>query len=110
MAKADTIEPTCPMEIGLNLLSGKWRLKIIWILLKGPIRFNELQRKLPPITTKTLTRELRDLENHGLIRRTIFPEVPPKVEYSITALGNSVQPILKELCVWGKNYQLTQHQ
>lgn len=109
MAKSDSVELNCPMEIGLNLLSGKWRLRIVWLLLKGPIRFNELQRKLQPITTKTLTRELRDLEYHGLIRRTVFPEVPPKVEYSITALGNSVQPILKELCIWGEAYRTTAH-
>lgn len=108
MAKADTIEPACPMEIGLNLLSGKWRLKIIWNLLKGPVRFNELQRRLDPITTKTLSRELRELEDHNLIKRTVYPEIPPKVEYSITPLGDSVQPILEALCTWGRNYQSLQ--
>lgn len=93
------------MEVGLNILSGKWNLKILWHLSKEPCRFNELQRLLEGITTKTLTQQLRELEDQGIVFRTVYPENPPKVEYALTNLGNSLQPVLKGLCEWGKYYQ-----
>lgn len=109
MAKSETIDTSCPMQTGLNLLSGKWRLKIIWEIMKSPVHFNELQRRLHPITAKTLSRELHELENLEIIRRTVYPENPPKVEYSITTKGTSIRPILAELCNWGKKYQPEEH-
>lgn len=105
MAKTMAIPEQCPMDIGLNILSGKWKLRILWIISKNPIRFNELQRALGPITTKTLTQQLRELEDQKIILRTVYPESPPKVEYSLTALGETIRPIFKDLCEWGTYYQ-----
>ena len=68
------------------------------------VRFNELQRNLGNITTKTLTEQLRELEDKKIIKRTIYPEIPPKVEYSLTEIGSSIEPILKTLCDWGNDY------
>lgn len=105
MAKAQSIDKECPIEVGLNILSGKWKLKILWHLSRGTVRFNELQRILGNITTKTLTQQLRELEEQGIVIRKIFPEVPPKVEYSLSEIGMTLQPILAQLCDWGKIYQ-----
>lgn len=105
MAKSQAVNEQCPVEVGLNILSGKWKLKILWHLSKGTIRFNELQRLLGRITTKTLTEQLRELEEQGIILRTVFPEVPPRVEYSLSEIGCTLKPILGELCEWGKTYQ-----
>lgn len=105
MAKAQSIDKECPIEVGLNILSGKWKLKILWHLSRGTVRFNELQRILGNITTKTLTQQLRELEEQGIVIRKIFPEVPPKVEYSLSEIGMTLQPILAQLCDWGKTYQ-----
>ncbi len=105
MAKTMAITDQCPMDVGLNVLSGKWTLRILWHVSRGPVRFNELQRLLGAITTKTLTQQLRELEQQGIIMRTVYPETPPKVEYSLTELGGTIQPILKDLCNWGKSYQ-----
>ncbi len=103
MAKSIAVTEQCPMEIGLNVLSGKWKLKILWQISKGAVRFNELQRRLGKITTKTLTQQLRELEDQKIIQRT---ENPPKVEYALTELGESICPVLKSLCDWGTNYQV----
>jgi len=105
MAKVQAVDEQCPFELGLNILSGKWKLKILWHLSKGTVRFNELQRLLGNITTKTLTEQLRELEEQGIILRTVFPEVPPRVEYSLSEIGITLKPILRELCEWGKTYQ-----
>ena len=93
------------MNLGINILSGKWKLQIIWNIQKNKVvRFNELQRMLGDITTKTLTSQLRELEENQIIKRTVFPEVPPRVEYSLTEIGESIEPILNSLCDWGKAY------
>lgn len=101
MAKVQAADEQCPVELGLNILSGKWKLKILWHLSKGTIRFNELQRLLGNITTKTLTQQLRELEEQGIVLRNVFPEV----EYSLSEIGNTLKPILGGLCEWGKTYQ-----
>ena len=105
MAKAVAITEQCPMEIGLNILDGKWKLKILWQISKGAVRFNELQRRLGKITTKTLTQQLRELDDQKIVQRTVYPDNPPKVEYTLTELGKSIYPVLKSLCDWGTNYQ-----
>ena len=110
MAKVQAVDEQCPIELGLNILSGKWKLKILWNLSKGTIRFNELQRLLGHITTKTLTEQLRELEEQGIVLRTVFPEAPPRVEYSLSEIGCTLKPILSELCEWGKTYQEYQQQ
>lgn len=105
MAKIISVPEPCPMEVGLNILSGKWTLRIIWHISKGPVRFNELQRLLGPVTTKTLSQQLHALEGQGIVLRTVYPETPPRVEYSLTALGATLRPLLKDLCAWGTGYQ-----
>lgn len=105
MAKTIAIPEQCPMDVGLNILSGKWKLRILWHISRKPIRFNELQRSIGTITTKTLTQQLRELEEQKIVLRTVYPEMPLRVEYSLTALGQSIQPILKALCDWGTSYQ-----
>lgn len=109
MAKSLPLPDTCPMELGINILSGKWKLKILWIIYnQKTIRFNKLQKSLRNITTKTLTEQLRELEYKKIIKRNVYPEVPPKVEYSLTEIGQSIEPVLKSLCDWGKEYLKTQ--
>jgi DNA-binding HxlR family transcriptional regulator len=106
MAKVTVIQDGCPMALGINILSGKWKLQIIWMISrKEIIRFNELQKSLGNITTKTLTQQLRELEEDKMIKRTVYPEVPPKVEYSLTDIGKTISPVLKSLCDWGELYQ-----
>lgn len=105
MSKSEVADQNCPMELGINVLSGKWKLKILWnIYTLKVIRFNELKRKTGNITTKTLTAQLRELEQQKMIKRTIYPEVPPRVEYSLTPLGQTLEPVLNSLCTWGINY------
>jgi DNA-binding HxlR family transcriptional regulator len=106
MAKATNFEDLCPMTLGINILSGRWKLQIVWRIYKKEfIRFNELQKSLGNITTKTLTQQLRELEEARIIERTVYAEVPPKVEYSLTVIGKTLSPVLKSLCDWGKLYQ-----
>ena len=106
MSKSVPVEAGCPMEISINVLSGKWKLKLLWMIAQHPYRFNELQKNLDEITTRTLTVQLRELERDGMIARTIYPEIPPHVEYSLTPLGKSILPVLHTLCEWGKTYQI----
>jgi DNA-binding HxlR family transcriptional regulator len=92
----------CPVETGIELLSGKWKGRILWKLFnEKTMRFGELRRALGNITEKMLTQQLRDLENVKLVKRKIFTEVPPKVEYSLTDFGKSLSPILKSFANWG---------
>lgn len=96
---------TCTFEITIDLIGGKWKPLIIWHLgNKGTKRFNEIKKLLPKITQKMLTQQLRELEADGLITRKVYAEVPPKVEYSLTDLGESLMPILKMMCDWGDGY------
>lgn len=92
----------CPFEIALDNISGRWKGLILWNLCKKTYRYGELQRELGSVTQKMLTQSLRNLEKNGLIKRKVYPEIPPKVEYSITKLGMQVQPILFELQKWGE--------
>lgn len=93
----------CPLTFALTLIGGKWRLPIIWALHKnGPLRYNELKRRIDGITHMMLTQSLKELELYGLIRRRQFMEVPPRVEYSLTANGENLIPALKALADWGK--------
>jgi DNA-binding HxlR family transcriptional regulator len=105
MAKLQNIEAECPLEIGMNMITGKWKIPILWHLIQGRKRFNELQRSLPHITQKILTQQLREMENDGLVYRHVYAEVPPRVEYGLTPLGESIRPIFDVLCQWGKKYK-----
>lgn len=94
----------CPVEASLEVIGGKWKALILFHLLSGTKRFNELRRLLPKVTQRMLTRQLRDLEEDRLVVRVIYPEVPPKVEYSLSEFGKSVEPILRVLQQWGTEY------
>ncbi|RFU68429.1 helix-turn-helix domain-containing protein [Bacillus sp. V59.32b] len=102
------IEPElCRVEDALGILVGKWKPIIILHLLKeGTQRFNELKRSVPGITQKMLTNQLRELENEDIILRVVYPQVPPKVEYSITEYGRSLAPILEAMHEWGTKHAL----
>jgi len=84
----------------LKLVGGKWKIAIIYVLSKGPIRFGEIKKLLSPITQQMLTKQLREMEKDNLINRKVYKVVPPKVEYSLTDFGRSFQPVLAELCKW----------
>ncbi|MGB7787699.1 winged helix-turn-helix transcriptional regulator [Methanoregula sp.] len=94
----------CPVEAALDVIGGKWKPLILWALGDNVMRFGELQRGLPGVNAKMLTKQLRELENDGVITRTVYPEVPPRVEYSITEFGRTLIPILQALCTWGAHY------
>lgn len=94
----------CPVEAALDVIGGKWKPLILWALGDDVLRFSELQRELPGVNTKMLTKQLRELEEDGVITRTVYPEVPPRVEYAITDFGKTLIPILQALCNWGAEY------
>lgn len=97
--------PACPVETTLSLISDKWTVVIIRDLLTGTKRFNELMRSVTGITQKVLTNHLRNMEANGLLVRKVYPEIPPKVEYTLTETGYSLKPILDAMYTWGENYK-----
>lgn len=105
METTDKKIPDCPVEMTLQLIGDKWKVLIIRDLLTGTKRFNELMRSVTGITQKVLTSNLRSLETTGLIIRKVYPEIPPKVEYSMTELGHSLKPILDSMVIWGDDYK-----
>jgi DNA-binding HxlR family transcriptional regulator len=92
----------CPVAATLDLIDGKWKGVILYHLLGGPKRFNELKRELTTITQRMLTKQLRELEQGGLVNRTIYPQVPPRVDYTLTDEGRSLAPVIESLKVWGE--------
>jgi len=90
----------CPVEVSMNLLSGKWKCLMLWHLNDGTKRYNELERVVPGVSQKMLTQQLKELEKDGLISRSVYPEIPPRVEYSLTELGESAFPILELMHSW----------
>lgn len=97
--------PACPVATTVQLIGSKWKLLIMRNLLQRPWRFNELQRDLAGISQKVLTDSLRSMEADGIIIRTVYPEVPPRVEYALSPLGDSMRPIIKSMESWGLDYQ-----
>ncbi len=97
--------PDCPVATTVSLIGSKWKLLIMRNLLVRPWRFNELQRSLEGISQKVLTDSLRSMEEDGIITRTVFPEVPPRVEYALSELGESMRPIIKSMEAWGTEYK-----
>jgi len=91
----------CPVEAALEIIGGKWKGVILYHLLSETMRFNQLRRLMPEVTQRMLTRQLRELEADNLISRKVYPEVPPKVEYSITEYGKTLSPVIYALQVWG---------
>ena len=95
--------PECPIATTVQLIGSKWKLLIMRNLLQRPWRFNELKKSLAPITQKMLTQQLREMEADGLVHREVYPVVPPKVEYSLTALGLSLKPVIEAMKLWGEH-------
>jgi DNA-binding HxlR family transcriptional regulator len=97
--------PKCPVEQTLDVVGGRWKSILLFHLLTNPLlRFGELRRRLPGATQRMLTLQLRELERDGCIERTVFPQVPPRVEYSITPLGRTLEPVVAALCRWGMEH------
>lgn len=97
--------PVCPVETTLTLISDKWKVLIIRDLLPGTKRFGELKKSIGSVSQKVLTSQLRQMEESGLLIRTVFPEVPPRVEYTLTELGQSLKPVLDAMWDWGEEYK-----
>lgn len=94
----------CPVEATLELIGGKYKALILFHLIEGKLHFSELQRNIPKATPKMLTQQLRELERDNLLLRTVYPVIPPKVEYQLTDFGKSIIPVLESMCNWGSNY------
>lgn len=92
----------CPVEAALDVIGNKWKGVILFHLLNGTKRFNEIKRLIPGVSQRVLTLQLRELENDGILNREVYPEIPPKVEYSLTPLGNKLEPVLIALRTWGE--------
>lgn len=94
----------CPVEATIDLIGGKYKALILWYLIDSTLRFNEIGKLIPKATPKMLTQQLRELEKDHLVIRTVYPVVPPKVEYSLSEFGKSVIPVLEAMCKWGEGY------
>lgn len=92
----------CAMDVSMSFIGGKWKTVVLWYLRKGPKRFGELKKLIPPITEKMLSLQLKELEKDGIVKRSIFPEVPPRVEYELTDEGKTLLPLLEEIAAWGR--------
>lgn len=97
--------PECDVATTVSMIGSKWKLLIIWNLILRPWRFNELQKALAGISQKVLTDNLRQMEADGIITRTVYPEVPPRVEYALSTLGESLNPIIADMKQWGRRYK-----
>ncbi|MCC2128244.1 helix-turn-helix transcriptional regulator [Oscillospiraceae bacterium CLA-AA-H272] len=97
--------PTCPVETTLTLIGDKWKVLILRDLMPGTKRFGELRKSVGDVSQKVLAAQLRDMEKSGLVHREVYAEVPPRVEYSLTPLGRSLEPILDSMWAWGEGYK-----
>jgi DNA-binding HxlR family transcriptional regulator len=95
----------CPVEATLDVIGGKWKVLILVWLKAGTLRFGELRRKIPGVSERMLTQQLRELEEHGIVHREVYAVVPPRVEYSLTGYGRTLGPITEMMCAWGKMHQ-----
>lgn len=107
MSELKTVKelPACPVETTLTLIGDKWKVLILRDLLTGTKRFGELKKSVGGVSQKVLTAQLRDMEESGLVNRKVYAEVPPRVEYSLTKLGKSLNPILDAMKCWGEDYK-----
>ena len=101
---SDCNRTNCPVVATLGIIGGKYKVLILWHLVGGTRRFGELRRLIPEATQKMLTQQLRELEEDNLVIRTVYPIVPPKVEYQLSDLGKSLKPIIDAMCAWGTGY------
>ena len=98
-------EAQCPVKTTLDVIGGKWKPLILYFLKDGAVRFSDLRRSVPDVTQKMLTDRLRELEADGIVRRKVYAQVPPKVEYSLTAYGKTLAPILEAMAAWGTKHR-----
>lgn len=112
MARPSNRLPTLPIERALKVISGRWKAVILYHLLDGPRRLSDLTRLIPEISQKVLVQQLRDLEAHGLVHREVYRQIPPRVDYSATSLGLSLEPVMIALCEWGQRHaeELNEHE
>lgn len=96
--------PQLPVERALKVIAGRWKAVILYYLFDGPKRLSELKRLAPAVSQKVLIQQLREMEEHGLVHREIFRQVPPRVDYSATSLGASLKPVIMSLCEWGRHH------
>jgi DNA-binding HxlR family transcriptional regulator len=101
------LKPENPIQSTVRILGGRWKPMILWHLQRSTLRFGELRKAIPEASQKMLTQQLRELERDGIIHREVYPQVPPKVEYSLTTYGKTALPIMKSLSIWGKKHQKT---
>lgn len=95
----------CPFHLAMNILAGKWKFAILYVLsARGTLRFKELERAIPDISTRMLVKELKHLEQKGIVSRKAYATVPPKVEYSLTEIGQSINPVIDSITQWGADY------
>jgi DNA-binding HxlR family transcriptional regulator len=109
MDQQDKIITICPVATFLGLISNKWKVEILWYLLQGKQRFGELRRNVKGISQKVLTDNLRSMERDGLLKRTVYAEVPPRVEYELSEVGETLRDVLDTMRVWGMEYLHKQH-
>jgi DNA-binding HxlR family transcriptional regulator len=102
MGDADQI---CGMSVAIDVVGGKWKMHLMWVLAEGPVRFGQIRRKLDGVSEKVLAENLRQMEASGVVHRELYPEVPPRVEYSLTPLGESLSEALKPLEEWGERHR-----
>jgi DNA-binding HxlR family transcriptional regulator len=98
----------CPITATIDVIGGKWKPPIIWLLLEGPMRFGELSKTMPNMALKVLSKQLKELEADGIIIRTAYPEVPPRVEYSLSEKGESLREVMYLLSTWSRNHILAE--
>ncbi|ONM46599.1 winged helix-turn-helix transcriptional regulator [Nocardia donostiensis] len=102
---SDTDHDVCGMTLAIDVVGGKWRLHLMWVLDEGPQRFGQIRRVLDGVSEKVLTENLRHLEATGIVRREVYPEIPPRVEYSLTPLGRELAEALHPLEEWGDKHR-----
>jgi DNA-binding HxlR family transcriptional regulator len=101
------VESPCPLDELLTIISGKWKIIILWHLQEGMMRFSELRKRMPSITQKMLTQQLRELEQQDMVLRKVYAEVPPRVEYQLTAKGREIRPLLQQMQQWSKKHLMS---
>lgn len=104
MDKEKMMSYHCPVQAAMHIVGGKYKALIIWNLIDSTLRYNEIQKAIPDVTPKMLSLQLKELEADGIINRVLYPVVPPKTEYSLTELGQTLVPIIKDLCWWSEEY------
>lgn len=94
----------CTIEAGIAMIGGKYKVMILYYLMQGALRYNQIAKALPKATPKMLSQQLKELESDGIIKRTLYPVVPPKTEYNLTPLGEALKPVIESLCAWSQHY------